>query len=139
MRAFLRFAVPAVCSLTVAGGAAAQTPSMLDVLSIEASGKNPGAVFKILDANGDGSVSRSELRLRKYSVFFVKDENRDGKLSSDEVPGLEAATFKRLDTDGNGKIAVDEYGDARLLQFESIDANGDGRVTLEELKTIRQN
>jgi len=138
MKALLRFAVPAIFSLTVAGAASAQTPSMLDVLSIEASGKNPEAVFKILDANGDGSISRSELRLRKYSVFFMKDGNRDGKLSSDEVAGLPVATFKSLDTDGNGKISVDEYGDARLLQFESIDANGDGRVTLEELKTIRQ-
>jgi collagen type III alpha len=119
-------------------------------------------LFKRLDKNGDGKISREEAPERMARNFDAIDSNHDGFITLEELrahppgqgpdgprgpgggpggpggPGGERPNpeqlFKRLDKNGDGKISKEEAPERMARNFDAIDANHDGFITLEELK-----
>jgi Ca2+-binding EF-hand superfamily protein len=113
-----------------------------------------GEMFKRLDANGDGFVTKAEMdaaRAKMREAFAERREERRGE------------KFAKLDKDGNGSVSKDEFlapppprgeGDAPRgrhkgmkrhhggmmmggggLWFDRADANKDGKVSLAEAQS----
>ncbi len=90
------------------------------------------AIFALMDKNGDGVVTRDELRTHKMGVFFQLDRNNSGKLSREDLPRLTDAEFVSMDADGDGQISGYEFNQAKVIEFEALDLDGDGKITLKE-------
>eukprot|EP00026_Physarum_polycephalum_P009992 Phypoly_transcript_10135.p1 GENE.Phypoly_transcript_10135~~Phypoly_transcript_10135.p1 ORF type:complete len:390 (+),score=44.44 Phypoly_transcript_10135:133-1302(+) len=102
--------------------------------------KSLGLQFRLLDSDGGGSLSRSELELgldkfmRGFGVHLSKAE-------IDEL-------FKLFDVDNSGTVSYDEFlkgirgtmGSVRVelvkLAFAQLDRRGQGVVTLEDIARI---
>ena len=92
-------------------------------------------LFKSLDTNGDGKLSKEEL----LNGFNKEGENQ-----------LEFITYimNRVDTDRNGYIDLDEFLVAAVNQntlfsrenmkkaFDMFDLDGSGKISYEELQTV---
>jgi Ca2+-binding EF-hand superfamily protein len=103
---------------------------------------------KLLDANGDGKVSRDEFA-KVVSLFDALDKDHNGDLSTDELNGFfravnEAQTqatggvevnnlFEKYDKDKDGKISAEEMGNEKT--FKALDLSKDGFITREEADT----
>jgi Ca2+-binding EF-hand superfamily protein len=122
-------------------------------------------LFKRLDKNEDGVVTKEEVGEEKAALFERMlrnaDKNGDGKLSKDEfgaglkdaepkpLPGGPAGLggegrfnfnpaemIKRLDKNGDGKLQKDEVPEQMRERFARMDANGDGAVDGEEFARV---
>jgi Ca2+-binding EF-hand superfamily protein len=105
--------------------------------------------FQDLDVDRDGRVSRAEWNGSERS-FQTYDRNGDGDLTRDEVrqarrngrgpaddrllvdDGDEAGRFDSLDANGDNRISRSEWRDGREA-FERLDENRDGALTRAEL------
>ncbi len=95
-----------------------------------------------LDANGDGSIDRSEAAKhpRLAEKFDEIDKNKDGKLAKEEMPRRHGhgksgdgphEMMTKLDTDKDGRISRAESaaGEGKLAsRFDQMDANKDGFI-----------
>jgi Ca2+-binding EF-hand superfamily protein len=104
--------------------------------------------FATLDANGDGSISMSELQEQGEQRFAATDTDGNGALSEAEL--LAQATersenraakmvermLERLDENNDGEIQQSELpernGNHAERMFEHADANEDGAISEEE-------
>jgi Ca2+-binding EF-hand superfamily protein len=100
---------------------------------------------KLLDANGDGKVSRDEFA-KILSLFDTLDKDHNGELSQEELNGFFRAVneaqaqatggvevnnlFERFDKNKDGKITAEEMGNEKT--FKALDLNKDGFITREE-------
>ena len=74
------------------------------------------AVFKKLDANGDGKLSAAEMTrlpdVMKQQMLDKIDTNHDGKIEKSEFEAQAKARadrlFAKMDTNGDGSISADE-------------------------------
>ncbi|XP_064471038.1 calcyphosin-like protein [Ornithodoros turicata] len=97
-----------------------------------------GSVFRRMDANGSGDLSREE---------FITGLNQCGFsrfLSDEDLDKL----FEQFDADGSGAIKYDEFiravrprmsprREAQVMKaFEKMDRSGDGQVTFEDIQGI---
>lgn len=113
--------------------------------------------FKVMDRNGDGSLSPEEMPGRG-ARFAQADTNGDKKLSKDEFktafPNIPEERFAKMDTNGDGQLDGAEaqqlregmrlgerFGEGRGREhiFERADKDGDGKVTAEEFKQASPN
>ena len=78
-------------------------------------------MFTLLDADGDGSVSRDE-----YDAADKQTRQLARK----------RAMFKQLDADGDGIVAQDELPDP-VARLKQADRDGDGLVTRDEFRAAR--
>lgn len=84
--------------------------------------KRADELFKKLDANGDTSLTKDELKGKKaQKVALNADTNGDGKLTKDEVV---AFTEKRAEESVSKK-------------FQQVDKDGDGFVTSDEVQQAK--
>lgn len=99
-------------------------------------------VFKLIDTNGDGKLSSSELKQVILSLGHKKEE------AAKEAEGI----VREVDCDGDGFIDLDEFmvvmgseedqenGISRegviVAAFEVFDSDGDGLISAEELKSV---
>jgi Ca2+-binding EF-hand superfamily protein len=106
------------------------------------------SLLKLLDANGDGKVSRDEFA-KILTLFDVLDKDHNGELSQDELNGFFRAVnesqtqatggvevnnlFEKYDKNKDGKITAEELGNERI--FKSLDLNKDGVIDRAEAET----
>ena len=106
-----------------------------------------GMMFKKLDTNGDGVISRKEFDAYNAKHFKELDLNKDGKLTLEELQGGhqqgmghgDATThldqrFNAADTNHDGGLDREEAKNMPMLSqyFDQVDANKDGKVTRQE-------
>ncbi len=113
-------------------------------------------VFRLLDANGDGKITREELA-KAVDRLMQLDRNGDGVLTPDEFmprfrgrgfagrPGRRPmnpeAVINRImqfDRNGDGKLTKDEVPERAQRFIFRADLNQDGVVEREELKKFFQ-
>ncbi|KAI4977177.1 hypothetical protein ZWY2020_051050 [Hordeum vulgare] len=103
-------------------------------------------VFQMFDKNGDGQITKKELResLKNLGIYIPEDEMD--------------ATMAKIDTNGDGCVDIEEFGllyrsildesegpnggnmsdeeEAMREAFCVFDQNGDGYITIEELRSV---
>jgi collagen type III alpha len=108
-------------------------------------------LFRVLDADGDGKISRDELYAAAINIKKL-DRNNDGDITRDEVgppqmaggpqPGRPGEggfrptgemMLKQLDKDNDGKISKDEAPERMREGFARVDTNNDGFLDQAEL------
>lgn len=101
----------------------------------------PEARFKQADANGSGTVSRSEAtNLMIGEAFAMYDTNKDGVVDQAEylAGGGTAVNFAKLNPTGSGKVTLAEAQANPLavehmaVSFDEADADKNGEVTYAE-------
>ncbi|QDU38404.1 transaldolase/EF-hand domain-containing protein [Maioricimonas rarisocia] len=113
----------------------------------DAAGRDGSAMFRQLDSDGDGFISKSEAPPRLNDERFRQmDADNDGKLSQKEMqrlfqgrrgPGQNANRrdgLKALDRDGDGFLSKDEVPDRLRQRFDDIDTDADGKLSEEEIR-----
>jgi Ca2+-binding EF-hand superfamily protein len=90
----------------------------------------------LLDADGDGRISRQEFQMNKTRIFY-RSLGRAGETSTLRLEGsrLTPDAFADADTDGNGVLSGSEWIEARFAQFEVYDADSDQAISVEELES----
>jgi Ca2+-binding EF-hand superfamily protein len=119
-------------------------------------GAREGEMFKRLDTNNDGVLTKDELEARgaqRVAQSFDKlDRDKDGMVTQEEMK--EARTtrmaamkehaeerFKTADKNGDGSLSKEEAtaGMPRLAQrFDALDQNKDGQLSPDELRAAAQ-
>jgi len=92
-------------------------------------------VFKGLDADGDGKVTRMEYETNKVLVIYLKapvDVNVADQGPTLKQTGLSRRYFDSLDKNHDGRLSPTEVVDG--LSFEKIDLDNKGYFTRGELQ-----
>ncbi len=111
-------------------------------------------VFKEMDKNGDGVISKKEFDAYHSAQFKKFDLNHDGKITREEMDAVHDkmvdkcdthadkgykdfdARFDETDINNDGALSKDEaeIGMPMLFKhFDEIDTNKDGKITKEEV------
>lgn len=96
---------------------------------------------ELLDTDGDGAVSLTEIVAEHRRLFAAADLDGDGALSVEEFrrrgrlfQSLGTATlFDMLDTDGDRTLSADEIDQPSRRWFSRYDLDGDGAMEATEL------
>lgn len=121
--------------------------------AVQAQGFGRGAnqvPFEELDANGDGEVTKAEMKAHGEARFEAADTDRDGLLSVEELEAQAQARARmfigmlmsRADANGDGKLSIDEMRNAapnREAAFEEMDLDGSGGLTKAEFEAGKKN
>lgn len=95
-------------------------------------GDMDGMMFKKLDTNGDGVISKKEYNAFNAKHFKELDTNKDGKLTPEEMQGGHKPGMGHGDAGamhGDGTTHLDQ-------RFNAADANHDGGLDREEAKEM---
>lgn len=87
--------------------------------------------FTLMDADGDGQVSRPEFQAGKGAVFLAIDEDGSMTLSQNEMR-LTPEAFKQLAGD-DGVVDGEEFIATDVASFDAIDKSKDHQIDLAEL------
>jgi hypothetical protein len=147
----MKIGLGAAAALLLAGGAA--------VYAQESGEHGPMRMF---DADGDGVITRAEVRAAAATMFAGADVNKDGQVTREEMlafhdkmgghhrgppdgmrgppPGEPHADGGpvRLDSDGNGSISLAEAQDGMERHFAMVDTDKNGAVTREEMEAAHR-
>lgn len=113
-----------------------------------------------LDANKDGSISKSEFLKPQLDLFAQLDTDKSGSLSKEELQAIHAkqrdkmlrratdaekamiqaredAHFRSLDANGDGTISQEEFTTFESLRFAALDENNNGALDKDEQPSPR--
>lgn len=111
-------------------------------------------MFKAIDTNDDGKISREEVELKEPNIannFEQMDTNHDGGLTKKEIKDTVAAVAKKrnefyqslqkADKNNDGKLSREEAKTVPhrtekfdlAAHFDEIDSNHDGQLILKEI------
>jgi len=99
--------------------ASAEALSVFQTLGVDADkGLNLaewGAAFDVLDADGDGSISRKDWYIKQGTavMFDAVPKKHPGSITKQDWD----KAFESLDTDGDGKVSVEEWLKRRKVQL----------------------
>jgi Ca2+-binding EF-hand superfamily protein len=102
--------------------------------------------FKMMDANGDGKITREEHAAAARQMFQQCDANHDGIVTAAEMDAAMAAKgekigkddknsaekIKVIDQNGDGKLTAAEHTAGSEKMFAQMDKDGDGSLSKEE-------
>ena len=102
--------------------------------------------FKMMDANGDGKISRAEHAAGAKKMFAQCDANKDGIVTATEMDAAMAARgetagagdkssaekIKVIDQNGDGRLTAMEHQTGSEKMFAQMDTDGDGSLSKEE-------
>ena len=109
--------------------------------------ENSAAMFKSMDTNGDGKVSRAEHAVSAKKMFADADTNRNGivtlvemksacaKMKADKPAKDEMAAeemIKMHDQNGDGQLSASEQEAGCESMFTKADTDGDGFLSASE-------
>lgn len=125
-----------------------------------ADGHGPDAMFKMMDANGDGKVSSQEHADAAKKMFSRMDTNGDGKVTAAEMDAFHdqlmakkahgaaakeghpvnrnelssTEKIKAIDGDHDGTLTAEEHAAGSKAMFEKMDTDKDGFLSKAELE-----
>jgi collagen type III alpha len=116
------------------------TPSVL-LADDSPAGEDREALFKKLDANGDGQLTSDEVPEEQQRLFKrmlrTSDKDSDGKLSHDEfLAGTKEQSRPAMP--GGGQGGAGPSPEQLETLFKSRDANGDGKLGVDEVPEERR-
>lgn len=102
-------------------------------------------VFKRLDSNQDGKISRQELGPPTEKRFLKIDADNNGTVTSAEIDSWlrqqmerrKERIMSRMDGDRNGDITRQELDGFIEVLFKEADTDQDGGVSLTEARAFR--
>jgi Ca2+-binding EF-hand superfamily protein len=104
-------------------------------------GPPPNVMFTAIDADGDGVITKAELR-KAVAALKQLDADNDGMITLAEVspasPWGDPAQFadriiKENDKNGDGKLTADELSERMQQMLQNADPDGDGEITRDEI------
>lgn len=103
--------------------------------------------FETLDTDGNGEVTKAEMKAHRESKFTKADKDGDGKLNAEEVKAMAQARaaeragkmFERADENKDGFISKDEMPKGRKgdKMFNRIDDDGNGSISKAEYDAMK--
>ncbi len=113
-------------------------------VSLEEVQARTSEAFKTFDADGNGQVTRDEIKAKRQAFRearkewrAARDKTGEDKIAAMEkiremrpamLPGMRPRAFKRVDTDSNGSLSLAEVTEQAGKMFKRRDANGDGFI-----------
>lgn len=122
-----------IALLFLAAAAAAKPHAAPDTTTRDGLIASYTIMFKRIDTDGDGKVSRAEWGTMVDASPMLQSLS----LSQAQREGLRAslmADFDQNDSDKDGALTLDELMARPLVRFACLDANHDGRVTQAEME-----
>jgi hypothetical protein len=110
-------------------------------------GPPPNVMFTAIDVDGDGVITKAELR-KAVAALKKLDTDNDGAITLAEVSpaspwGDPAAFVERMltenDKNGDGKLTVDEVPERMQRMLQDADTNADNAIDREELTAAMEN
>lgn len=125
-------------------GLAAAAPA-LGAPQIADARPNPEEALERADLDGDGVITRGEVRDHRNRQFDRFDRNRDGYLSAGDLPrrarrggGDQLATvIADFDINRDGRLSPAEFVEGPTRAFDRADRNRDNRVDPLELRDFQ--
>lgn len=110
-------------------------------------GRRGNPLFSALDTDGDGSISKVELR-KAVANLAKLDADGDGNITQEEAgggpggpggpmgdPSQMVDRMMSADQNGDGKLTADEVDPRMGMMLRGADQDGDGAVSKDELTT----
>ena len=92
-------------------------------------------VFRELDRDGDGQISRSEFELKKVAVIYRNAQGREARLRIEDTT-LSRRAFNEFDLEKKGVLDVRDVAAAPPFQFGYWDRNRDGVIDWNEFNAV---
>jgi len=111
------------------------------------------AMFKMMDTDGNGQISRAEHAAHGKQMFTDADTNHDGMVTLTEMTAActkmngdmpdkdemsAAEMIKMHDTNMDGQLSAAEQTAGCDDMFAKADQNGDGQLSLDEFKAAQK-
>jgi Ca2+-binding EF-hand superfamily protein len=100
--------------------------------------------FTQIDKNGDGVLTKEEVRGRLLTNFDILDMDGNGSLSAAEFTMHKGKhgnrpTFAQMDKNSDGVLSKDEVGRRLLAKFDKVDSDNNGTLSEAELQMAHKN
>jgi Ca2+-binding EF-hand superfamily protein len=96
-------------------------------------------LLRMMDADRNGTVSKSEFLQYMSQEFDRRDVNKSGQLERSELSRTAATAqqlLRRMDRDANGRVSKSEFLQHMSQTFDRLDVNKSGQLEPNELQRL---
>jgi Ca2+-binding EF-hand superfamily protein len=96
-------------------------------------------LVRMMDADRNGTVSKSEFLQYMSQEFDRRDVNKSGQLERSELSRTAATAqqlVRRMDRDANGRVSKSEFLQHMSQTFDRLDVNKSGQLEPNELQRL---